>query len=461
MIRKIFFVMNILLVIAICYVCYLFCNDVLFAATIRRQVLIGDITPTSIAIGDIWVDTSGSEPSFKIAISTNPVIFSSSITGNMQTEDYDSDDNQSIDVIAGGTNKTSYTPYAIHYSSSAFTFNELAIGMAGDVLTVNGTVDGYTWQAASNTITAGDGLTYSGSTLNFDGGSAPGGSLGGTWSSPTVDDDSHNHTGTTISGLDISDDTNLSATNPVVLTDDVLSLNYSTDMLLLGGDGKLRVGLSTDFTVSGSSVSVADGTITLAKMADLAANSIIGNNTGGATTPIALTAAQTRAWLGLAETDTPTFYGINLTGTGTTTVDGIDATYGINASTYTITEGNSVVGEVFSFGVTVDSGTAVIGTGEKGYLCIPFACKVTGWTLSADTASTTTITVSSATYGTTPAFGEISGSEDPSITAAIANRDLSLDTWTTAFDAGGFISYNVTANDAAHRISLTIRAVKQ
>lgn len=40
----------------------------------------------------------------------------------------------------------------------------------------------------STRITAGDALTWSGNTLNFDGGNSPGGVLGGTWASPTLDD---------------------------------------------------------------------------------------------------------------------------------------------------------------------------------------------------------------------------------------------------------------------------------
>lgn len=46
--------------------------------------------------------------------------------------------------------------------------------------------------------------------------------------------------------------------------------------------------------------SVDAGHITLARMANLAANSIIGNNTGSPATPIALTAAQVRTLLALA-----------------------------------------------------------------------------------------------------------------------------------------------------------------
>lgn len=44
------------------------------------------------------------------------------------------------------------------------------------------------YNTPSTRITANDGLTWSGNNLNFDGGNAPGGELGGTWASPTIDD---------------------------------------------------------------------------------------------------------------------------------------------------------------------------------------------------------------------------------------------------------------------------------
>lgn len=107
----------------------------------------------------------------------------------------------------------------------------------------------------STRITAGDALTWSSNTLNFDGGASPAGDLGGTWASPSVDDDSHAHTGTTLSGIDIGDDTNLAATWPVILTGDTLTYGgISTSSPISAASGLLyATGVNTFASVSTSS----------------------------------------------------------------------------------------------------------------------------------------------------------------------------------------------------------------
>lgn len=100
-------------------------------------------------------------------------------------------------------------------------------GYAG-VLTASTTNWNSFYDLPSGVIAAGDALTWSGSTINFDGGALPSGDLGGTWASPSVTDDSHAHTSTTLSGIDISADTNLAVGYPIILTDDTLSLAFGT-----------------------------------------------------------------------------------------------------------------------------------------------------------------------------------------------------------------------------------------
>jgi len=71
-----------------------------------------------------------------------------------------------------------------------------------------------------------------------------------------------------------------------------------------GGSG--ITALTGDVTASGTgsvAATIASGAVTLAKQANLAANSIVGNNTGSPATPIALTTAQVKTLLAIAAGD--------------------------------------------------------------------------------------------------------------------------------------------------------------
>lgn len=57
----------------------------------------------------------------------------------------------------------------------------------------------------------------------------------------------------------------------------------------------------TDNTVT--TAKIVDANVTLAKLANIAASTILGNNTGGAAAPIALTAAQVKTLLAIAQSD--------------------------------------------------------------------------------------------------------------------------------------------------------------
>lgn len=70
----------------------------------------------------------------------------------------------------------------------------------------------------------------------------------------TIPDDGHAHTTTSISGIDISADTNLAVTAPVVLTDDTLSLTIAKDIVagvgLSGGEDNVLPGADADTTLT-------------------------------------------------------------------------------------------------------------------------------------------------------------------------------------------------------------------
>jgi len=87
----------------------------------------------------------------------------------------------------------------------------------------------------------------------------------GTTGTVAVADDSHAHTGTTISGIDISDDTNLSAGSGIVLTGDALSHSTASGYVHTPADGASTqllqyssAGTSKWITLS-ADASIADG----------------------------------------------------------------------------------------------------------------------------------------------------------------------------------------------------------
>jgi len=106
---------------------------------------------------------------------------------------------------------------------------------------------------------------------------------------------------------------------------------------------------------------IASGAVTLGKMANLAANSIIGNNTGSSATPIALTATQVKTLLGLGTIATQDASNVTITGG---TVNGVaigGSTAAAGAFTTLGSSGNTTLGDANSDTLTIKAGSS--GTG--------------------------------------------------------------------------------------------------
>lgn len=110
-------------------------------------------------------------------------------------------------VTIGGEDYLSLSTQAI--TANAINPDNLAAADFGD-FTCNGT----SCTLDNTYLTGNETITLSGDVIGS----------GTTSITTTVGDDSHNHTGTTISGIDISDDTNLTGDTEIVLTGDTLSI---------------------------------------------------------------------------------------------------------------------------------------------------------------------------------------------------------------------------------------------
>lgn len=111
-----------------------------------------------------------------------------------------------------------------------------------------------------------------------------------------------------------------------------------------------------------------------------------------------------------------------------------------------------------TFGITF--GGSPITTGSKGYIVIPAAMTVTGWTVVGDQSGSIVIDVKRATYAAFPTTASIAGSEKPTLSSGQKNQDIALSTWTTSLNAGDVIEFVVESVSGVERVNLVAHGVR-
>lgn len=116
--------------------------------------------------------------------------------------------------------------------------------------------------------------------------------------------------------------------------------------------------------------------------------------------------------------------------------------------------------------IVIDGGGAVLTTGLKGYLEIPFGCTITRATLLADVSGSVVVDIFKCTYAnfdvtTHPvAADKITASAPPTITTAVKSQDATLTGWTTAIAAGDILAFNINSVTTIKRVTLSLRVNK-
>lgn len=110
----------------------------------------------------------------------------------------------------------------------------------------------------------------------------------------------------------------------------------------------------------------------------------------------------------------------------------------------------------------IDGGGAAITTGLKGYLEIPFACTIIGHTTLLDQSGSIVIDIWKDTYANFPPLvaDTITGSDKPTVSAAVKAQDLAPTGWTTAIAAGDILAFNVDSITTATRCTISLKVVK-
>jgi hypothetical protein len=116
-----------------------------------------------------------------------------------------------------------------------------------------------------------------------------------------------------------------------------------------------------------------------------------------------------------------------------------------------------------SFGITIDGLGGVISSGQKGYVSIPYNGTITGWDIFSDAIGSCVIDVWKDSYvNFPPTVGDsIAGTQKPTLSGQIANRNNNLTGWTTTITAGDVIGFNVEPSPTGTtRVNLIIKVTK-
>jgi len=110
----------------------------------------------------------------------------------------------------------------------------------------------------------------------------------------------------------------------------------------------------------------------------------------------------------------------------------------------------------------IDGGGAVITTGVKGDLAIPFACTINEATLLADQSGSIVIDIWKDTYANfPPVVGDsITASAKPTLSTATKSQDATLTGWNKTIAAGDTLRFNVDSITTCQRILLSLKVTK-
>lgn len=116
-----------------------------------------------------------------------------------------------------------------------------------------------------------------------------------------------------------------------------------------------------------------------------------------------------------------------------------------------------------SIGYVIDGGGSAITTGSKGFVQVPFACNLVGWTLIADADNSMVIDVKSATIASWPAdaitTSTIAASDKPTLSGKQIAKGLCTG-WTQAVAEGDILEFVVDSCAVIARATLQLHFVR-
>jgi hypothetical protein len=115
---------------------------------------------------------------------------------------------------------------------------------------------------------------------------------------------------------------------------------------------------------------------------------------------------------------------------------------------------------VSTAGIAIDGGGSTPTTGSKGFLQVPFAGTITGWTLIADVSGSASITVKKSTFAAFPTNSSIVASAPPTLSSQQNATSTTLTGWTTAVAAGDVLEFVLASATTVKRLVLELQIAR-
>ena len=115
-----------------------------------------------------------------------------------------------------------------------------------------------------------------------------------------------------------------------------------------------------------------------------------------------------------------------------------------------------------SFGLSLSNGAAILSTGQKGYVKMPYPGTITDWTIMTDTTGSIIIDIWKDTVASFPptSIDTITGGNYATLTNQLINSDNLLTGWTTTFLANDVFTFDVIGVTGITNINLTLNVIK-
>jgi hypothetical protein len=107
-----------------------------------------------------------------------------------------------------------------------------------------------------------------------------------------------------------------------------------------------------------------------------------------------------------------------------------------------------------TFGITIDGGGAVPGTGSQGFVTIPYSCTITNWYMAANASGSAVIDIKRS------AASIVGGGNKPTLSSQ-SSANAVVSSWTSAsISAGDIIEFNLDSASTLTRVNLVLKVTR-